>query len=111
MIRIARAVAPYAERAFPATTKFDRAVASAIGTALPYLPGQLRRFRALARRIHEEGAALEGLSEAGLLEAAAAVRPHLLRTGARPSAAVCPFALVREAARRHLGIRHHEVQL
>ncbi|MBM3523892.1 MAG: prepilin peptidase, partial [Alphaproteobacteria bacterium] len=65
----------------------------------------------MAKRADAEGAAVAGLTDRGLREAAEALRAPLLREGFRPALVARAFAIAREASHRHLGLRHHMVQL
>ncbi len=69
------------------------------------------RVRRLIPMVNALEAELEVLDEKGLSERVAAVRIRLRREGMTLSAVSEAFALVRESARRTLGLRHYDVQL
>jgi preprotein translocase subunit SecA len=66
---------------------------------------------ALVRAVAEAEAFVRGLDERALRDAAAALRAPLRQHGLHDELVARSFALVREAARRGLGERHHDVQL
>jgi preprotein translocase subunit SecA len=70
--------------------------------------GQLRRFAARASAREE---AIQALSDPELAAAALEAGRSLRAEGFAGDAAAESFALVREAARRSLGVRHYDVQL
>ena len=105
--------APYAERAVRREGRLDGALLGAWGRASPHLLSALARDR--LRRFARQVEALEpqfiSLSDRRLREVAEELRPRLLSASpASPEMAVS-FALAREAARRHVGMRHFPVQL
>ncbi|MFA7424049.1 MAG: preprotein translocase subunit SecA [Desulfosarcinaceae bacterium] len=59
----------------------------------------------------QHGGSLADLSDAGLLATTAELRPRLRREGFTRELTARAFALVREAAGRHLGMPHFDVQL
>jgi preprotein translocase subunit SecA len=106
-----RRSSPYAERAEQEAGGFDRALLAAQELAMHRLPWRRRRLERLADEVIAREAATTGLDDAGLLAAAAALRPRLLRHGFRDDLVVEAFALAREAAWRRLGKRHYKVQI
>ncbi len=102
------AVAPYAERSVTLPGAFDLGLAQAVGGLRARWLGRTT-IESEAREIKDIAATLAGLSDVALLAEAAALRPALLRDGARllPRA----FALTHVAVERHLGLRYHPVQL
>jgi len=105
------AVAPYPERAQPKIGKWNRPLNRATGSFLanPMWTGPGLRRRA------EQVEALEGevasLSDAAFDEWVTALRQRILRAGPVEPFATDAFALIREATRRIIGLRHHQVQL
>jgi len=103
--------AGYPERAEAREGRLERLV-----TAARYFAGGASSGRKRLERIvaatDAAAAGLDALSDATLLERAAALRQRLRRAGYRDLAlaAEC-FALVREAATRSVGQRHFDVQL
>ncbi len=106
-----RRSSPYAERAETEANGVDRLLLAAGEAAAARLPLRRLALGRLADRVIARGPALAALGEAGLAEAARALRPALLRHGFRPDLVVEAFALAREASGRRLGKRHHRVQL
>ncbi len=70
----------------------------------------LRKKSALSR-INRLEPHFETLDEIGLAEEVENTRMNLRREGIRSRAIYPAFALIRELCRRHLGMRHHDVQL
>ncbi|WP_432698191.1 DEAD/DEAH box helicase [Marinobacterium sp. YM272] len=69
------------------------------------------RMRSALARINAFEPEFEPLDEAGLAREVESVRMSLRRDGVRSRARYRAFALIRELCRRHLGLRHHDVQL
>jgi preprotein translocase subunit SecA len=102
---------PYMSRSRATPHAVDRAllgIAAPVGARLA--PGA-RSLRARARLVEERGAEAARLPAGGLRDAADALRPMLASRGFAPDLVAQAFALVREAAHRTLGMRHHPVQL
>jgi preprotein translocase subunit SecA len=103
---------PYPERDDPRHHWLD-----AVETAVLALPRKLAaRFRRhrwwrMVGEIAACEADLVALSDEDLSLVVARVRAKLRRDGLADQAVVRGFALVRELARRHVGIRHHDVQI
>jgi len=106
-----RRSSPYAERAETEVDRLDHALLTMHEIAASRLPWRRWRLAGLADRVLAREAAIAGLDDAGLLAAARALRPGLLRAGFTPDLTVEGFALVREACWRRLGKRHYRVQL
>ncbi|MCC6717079.1 MAG: hypothetical protein IT555_04280 [Acetobacteraceae bacterium] len=104
---------PYPEQADPKWNRVDAALTGA-WTGLsrrvlgPAMRWRLRRFAGL---VGAQGGALADLDDAGLRVRADALRAPLVRHGMRAELAAEAFALAREASRRVLGLRHHDVQV
>ena len=103
---------PYPERRDPREHWLD-----SVETAVLAAPRALaaawrgRGAWAVVRAAGAAEAALRGLDEAGLRAAVAALRDDLHRQGLRPATLAPGCALVREASRRWLGLRQHDVQV
>ena len=104
-------VAPYAERADRETNWPDYRIAAGLGALRARLPFQRMACRRRAAQVLALAPWAEALTEAGLRDAADALRPALLREGFTPVLSARAFALIRAATWRHLGMRHHPVQL
>lgn len=106
-----RAPSALPERAWPQPGRWDLFFAGlgrAVLGATRRAAWRDRRIVALALR---REAALARLDDAGLARAARDLRPGLLAEGFAVSVTATAFALVREAAFRTLGFRHHRVQM
>ena len=104
------AASPYPERDDPDPSAFELSVRSTLTSVL----GQRRMSRRrINRLVHAVDRAAEiCLSNDGdLRQAAELLRPALLANGFALEPVASAFALVREASHRHLGLRHHPVQL
>lgn len=106
----AAASAPYAERAAPLPGWFDRAL-EGVWAGARRRTGAGARRASLARFVRRvEAIPLGDLGDAALRDRAEGLRARLLRDGVDAHAAEA-FAVVREAAARQLGLRHHRVQV
>ena len=105
--------APYLERAWPKTSRIDDALAAlSARTETRFLSRwRIHRLGQLADAVDARASAIEAMSDDALRDAADTLRAYLLRDGISPEHAATGFALVREASRRCLGLRHHRVQL
>lgn len=105
--------APYIERADSDEVWLDGALLSAWGRLTPHLLSVLerRRLERLVRQIEEEGKALGAFTDQQLRQVADELRPRLALAPKDAGKLALAFALAREAARRHLGLRHFPVQL
>ncbi|SEG48149.1 preprotein translocase subunit SecA [Marinobacterium lutimaris] len=70
-----------------------------------------RRARSALARINRLEPRLQSLDANGLAVEVENTRMNLRRDGIRSRAIYPAFALIRELCRRHLGMRHHDVQL
>jgi preprotein translocase subunit SecA len=89
----------------------DRVAAAASRPARRWQAGHRRRWADLVGAVAEHGRALDALGDAGLRDTAAALASSLRGRGLAQDLVARAFALVREAAGRTLGLRHHDVQL
>lgn len=104
-------IGPYPELAEPAANAVDRWLERRLGAALAHLPFGRARLARRARAILALEPELAGLDDAGLLDAAQALRARLLARRSDSRALARAFAIVREASARRLGKRHYQVQL
>jgi preprotein translocase subunit SecA len=104
---------PYIEKTDYQESVFDRTLLNAWGRISPRLfsNGAIRRLDLLAQRTEREEARLAGLSDEGLLRSAEGLRRCLSSSGVNLADTAVAFALAREAAHRHAGMRHFPVQL
>lgn len=105
--------APYAERAAGKESRLDGALLGAWGRASPHLlSAPVRdRFARFANQVEALEPRLANLADRRLRETADELRPRLLSAKPLSAAMATSFALAREAARRHVGMRHYPVQL
>lgn len=105
-------IAPYTERTPPKPWKWDRPLDKALGRLLVDPPIGKKGLLARAEAIAEAYPGLAELGEEAFSERCLAMRPRLMRKGLADVGLVdeC-LALIREASRRELGLRHYPVQL
>ena len=105
--------APYAEQAERKEGRLDGALLSAWGRVSPYLLSALarRRLERLVRQVEDLEPQLINLPDHRLRERADELRVRLLSASFHSREMALSFALAREAARRHVGMRHFHVQL
>jgi len=101
----------YPEREDPRLSWLDRAGERAAGVVIRRLRVLRRRWHRLPRLVAAQGRRLRHLDDREILGAAADLRPLLRREGFREELVARSFALVREAARRAVGMSHFDVQL
>lgn len=98
----------YAERVVQPVNRFEewlRALIARRGT------GTARRGGDFVRQVNVLEADARDKDEQGLRQAMQAVARRMQKAGLRDDLLVQAFALIREASRRTLGLRHHDVQL
>jgi preprotein translocase subunit SecA len=103
----------YFERKTPKRDAADRALARLQGALLPYFDRlRTRRLGVVVTLAAGLEPRLALLDDGALHQEVAPLRARLRCSGTEDVAAVAKaFALVREVSRRHLGLRHHDVQL
>jgi preprotein translocase subunit SecA len=101
----------YPERRLPRLGLLERLVDRSVGALKGLAPARARRWRAVVRAVRTEGEALVGLDAAALDARVAAVRDELRRVGLRRAPCITAFALVRECARRTLGLLPYDEQI
>jgi preprotein translocase subunit SecA len=104
---------PYAEKVDQQENAFDALLLNAWGHVSPYLLSafERRRFNRFVRRIEDQEKSLTALSDERLRRTASELRGRLSSATLNSDATALAFALAREAARRHTGLRHFPVQL
>jgi preprotein translocase subunit SecA len=106
-----RSAGPYAERRDPEPASPDRVLLAGYGgVALRLAPGE-RAFRGIVDCVDAQAREISGMSDRALRAAAEALQQPLMRRGFQADLVAQAFALVREAATRHVGLRHYPVQL
>ena len=105
--------APYVERAARKESKPDAALLGAWGRISPHVLSALSRTRLgrFARLVEDLEPQLVMLSDRRLRGFADELRPRMLSAGLYSYEMASSFALAREAARRHVGMRLFPVQL
>jgi len=110
-LRYGRPTGPYPERREPEPGALDRSLVEAYaGLAIRFERGA-KALAPRAAEIEALGAEVASLDDAGLREAAEALRGPLLRHRFRRDLVARAFAIVREVSTRRLGMRHYSVQL
>jgi preprotein translocase subunit SecA len=107
------AATPYAERADRHESRLDQALLEAWGRVSPYLlskkgPRQLER---VVQRAEDHEKQLTVLRDERLRQTADELRRGFASASLSSDKIALAFALAREAARRHTGMRHFRVQL
>src|SRR5262245_5178923 len=104
---------PYMEKADRRENGLDVALLSAWGGVSAYLLSRLerRRLERLVRRVEDKEKQLTMLPDQQLRHTAEQLRGRLLSASLDSDEMSLAFALAREAARRHTGMRHFRVQL
>jgi len=100
----------YAERA-PHEEKWLDRVAHEIRGVFVRRARRRQQWADLIARVAEHGRAFDGVADVVLRRTAAELGERLRREGFEPELITRVFALVREAAERAIGLRHHDVQL
>ena len=101
----------YPERQEPRLGPVDRA-AAAVGSLLaPWMRPGAERFRWIIEAVDGHAPSVETLSDPQIVEASRAIRLQLRREGTTEDLTARVFALVREVAKRRLGMSHLDVQL
>ena len=104
---------PYAERADPRENRLDSALLHGWGRTSSYLLSGLwrRRLDRFVQRAEDEEERLSALADERLRQTADALRGRLSSANSNFDGIPLAFALAREAAHRHTGMRHFRVQL
>ena len=102
---------PYPERRVERPTALDRWTRRALAPIAPRLSAYRVRPHALVRAVAEVEPAVQRLGDQALRQAAAELRQESRARRFDDAPVARAFALVREAARRTLGQRHHDEQL
>lgn len=101
----------YPERREPDMGWFDRAAASASGKLAPWLRPRASSFTWIVGLVKAQATSVEKLSESQIKELSISLRKRLRNEGYKDELVAQTFAVVREVARRTLGISHFDVQL
>ncbi len=103
--------AAYDERRDWQDNRLDRALLSLWGRASPYLTSEQTRFERFARRVEGYEGTIQPAADERLRQLADGLRVRLSGAGPDGDGLAFAFALAREAARRHAGMRHFRVQI
>lgn len=98
----------YHERDDPPATQVEEVLRAWLGRFSPNAGRRSAAFIALANALESE---MRTLEDEGLREMLAMAAYSMRRKGFQPEPLARAFAVVREASRRILGLRHHDVQL
>ncbi len=101
----------YAERPLSSAGKLDDALARWRGFVTFVREARRSSLDAMERRVDAQAIGLDTRSDAELAEAVRGVSQRLRKEGFVDEAVLQGFALIREAASRTLGMRHHDSQL
>ncbi len=101
----------YPERDEPVIKKADQWAASVAGKFAPWLRPRAKRFAGIVGAVHAQTRAMEGISDAEVLEISHLLRQRIRNEGYSEELVAQAFALVREVAGRKTGLRHRDVQL
>jgi preprotein translocase subunit SecA len=101
----------YPERRDRRPAVLDRWASRAVGPVAHWLRARQVRPATLIRAVAAAEIGLHQLDERGLRDAASSLRGPLCQRGFGDELVARSFALVREAAHRTIGQRHHDVQL
>jgi preprotein translocase subunit SecA len=110
LLRPGVVLGPYPERLDPRPGWLDRA-ALGLARSLRRRERSASRLREIAAHVGRESGNLRGRSEAELRETLAELRGELRRHGLQQGPVIRAFGLVREVARRTLGMEHFDVQV
>src|SRR4051794_20960927 len=100
----------YLERADPHESKFEDFLRGVV-SKFPKPNLQRRRLRQFVAAVNGHEAAITPLSDANLPRRFSEVCRQMRARGFDDAVVAHAFAIVREASRRILGMRHHDVQL
>jgi preprotein translocase subunit SecA len=105
--------APYAERAVHRENRLDAALLGAWGRISPHVLSTLSRTTLwrFTRQVEDLESELVTLTDSRLRDFADELRPRMLSASLYSQQMAVSFALTREAARRHVGMRLFPVQL
>jgi preprotein translocase subunit SecA len=101
----------YPERVEPRIGKLDRITASAAGVLAPWLRPRPARFDWIVDLVNAHARSMEDWGDDKILQVSRNLKLCLRREGYRKELVAETFAIVREVARRTLGMRHFDVQL
>jgi len=101
----------YPEREEPVIKKADQWAASVAGKFAPWLRPRAKRFAGIVEAVNAQAGAMEGISDAEVLEISRLLRQRIRNEGYTEELVAQAFALVREVAGRTTGLRHRDVQL
>ena len=105
--------APYVERTAPTESGLDAALLGAWGQVSPHVQSALSRarLRRFAQLVEDQEPRLVSLKDGRLRDFADELRPRMMSASLYSHEMAVSFALAREAARRHVGMRLFPVQL
>ncbi len=101
----------YPERDLPREAWYETRVRELLGALKRPLLAKASRFASIVALVERNAAGLGAISDPQLRSRAQALGRRMRREGFEPGLVAATFALVREAAERHVGQRHFDVQL
>jgi preprotein translocase subunit SecA len=101
----------YPERKIPRLSKTDQLAATAGGLFAQWLHPRAKSFKWIIDAVNSQAGEIEHLRDEQILDVVRNLRQRLKREGYRQDLVARSFALVRETARRTVGMRHLDVQL
>lgn len=101
----------YPEREEIQLKKVER-LSSALGSIIAsrFRP-RAEKFRRIVKEVRSHSTSMKDLTDADILEKSKELRPRLYKEGYKQSLVAQSFALIRETARRTVGMEHFDVQL
>jgi len=101
----------YPEREEPRLKKAERFAATLGGLFAPFVRPRAKDFKGIVKDVHSHGAAMKDWTDHQILEESKELRPRLRREGFRQALVARAFALIKEVARRRVGMEPFDVQL
>ena len=108
---LAPGTGPYAERLDVPESALDRLLLSGLGRLEAFISHKGGDLARAPKLVYGQAVGLEDLTAEALKTDALSVRAALIRNGFATAEKARAFALVREAARRVLGMAHYDVQI
>jgi len=104
-------VGNYPEREDVRDNWLDRTAANITGVARQYIVGRNPRYMKFVNKVNIHSKDLDKLENGELQNCIRKLRRSLYNEGLKDDLVSQSFALIREVSTRHLGLRHHDVQL
>lgn len=111
LLRPGSAIGAYPQREDIRDGWLDRTADNAIGFLRQYVRGRSLRYQGFVDAVNKKSVDMGALSDDMLKSRVAEFRKRLYSEGLKDELVVESFAIIREITSRHLGMRHHDVQL